>query len=302
MEQSLHFAEEVVQARRDGTAVVALETTILSHGMPYPRNLETARAVERAVRAAGAVPATIAVLDGAVTVGLDAAQLERVAVKPMLKLGRADLAYAVASRRSGATTVAATMDCAALAGISVFATGGIGGVHRGVERTMDVSGDLEALATTPVTVVCSGAKAILDLPKTLEQLETRGVPVIGYRTNDLPAFWSRESGLPLALRLDTPREVAALIRAQRALGLRGGIVVANPIPQDEEIPAIEMRRYVDAAIEDANASRIAGRALTPWLLDRILSLTNGRSLNANVALVLANAKLAAEIALAVIAA
>jgi pseudouridine-5'-phosphate glycosidase len=294
----LRYSPEVEAACGRGAAVVALETTILSHGMPYPQNIETARALERIVREAGAIPATIAVLDGSIRVGLDDAALERVARAPMLKLGRADLAYAIAARKDGATTVAATMDCAALAGIAVFATGGIGGVHRGAEQTMDVSGDLDALATAPVAVVCSGAKAILDLSKTLEQLETRGVPVVGYRTDEFPAFWSRSSGLGLSLRLDAPQEIAALIAAQRALGSRTGIVVANPMSPEDEIPAEEMERHIRTAIAESAAAGIAGKALTPWLLERLLTLTSNRSLRANIALVRANAHLAAEIAVA----
>ncbi len=298
---SVKYSTEVSRARERGAPVVALETTILSHGMPYPQNLETARAVERIVCEAGAVPATIAVLDSSICIGLDDAALERVAREPMLKLGRADLAYALATRKDGATTVAATMDCAALAGIAIFATGGIGGVHRGAEQTMDVSGDLEALATSPVAVVCSGAKAILDLSKTLEQLETRGVPVVGYRVDEFPAFWSRSSGLRVPLRLDNPREIAAMIREQRALGSRTGIVVANPIAAEDEIPAVEMERHIEAAVAEAAAAGIAGKALTPWLLDRLLTLTSNRSLHANIALVRANARLGAEIAAALVA-
>ncbi|HEY9086221.1 MAG TPA: pseudouridine-5'-phosphate glycosidase [Candidatus Tyrphobacter sp.] len=292
----IRFSPEVERARERNAPLVALETTILSHGMPYPQNLDTARALESIVRDAGAVPATIAVLDGSIRVGLDDAALERVARTPMLKLGRADLAYAVAAHKDGATTVAATMDCAVLAAITVFATGGIGGVHRGAENTMDVSGDLDALATSPVVVVCSGAKAILDLSKTLEQLETRGVPVVGYRTDEFPAFWSRSSGLRVSFRLDEPSEIATLLREQRALGSRTGIVVANPIAAEDEIPAAEMERHIEAAVAEAAAARVSGKALTPWLLDRLLTLTSHRSLRANIALVRANARLAAEIA------
>ncbi len=292
----MKFSDEVAAARESGAPIVALETTILSHGMPYPQNLETAGSVERIVREAGAVPATIAVLRGEVHVGLDDAQLERVASEPMLKLGRADLAYAIARGADGATTVAATAHCAAQAGVRVFATGGIGGVHRGAESTMDVSGDLDTLASTPIVVVCAGAKAILDLAKTMEALETRGVPVVGYRTNDLPAFWSRSSELPLSLRAESAEEVAAMLVAQEEAGLRSAIVVANPIATEEEIPSQEMQRYIDAAIAEAGAARISGKALTPWLLDRLFTLTEGRSLRANIALVRSNARLAAEIA------
>ncbi|HUY40144.1 MAG TPA: pseudouridine-5'-phosphate glycosidase [Candidatus Dormibacteraeota bacterium] len=298
MTRILHYSQEVERARATRTPIVALETTILSHGMPFPRNLETARDIERAVRGAGAVPATIAVLGGRIHVGLDDAQLAHIAQAPMLKAGRSDLAYALATNADAATTVAATVHCAALAGIAVFATGGIGGVHRGVAQTMDVSGDLDAIASSPVAVVCAGAKAILDLPKTLEALETRGVPVVGYRTSEFPAFWSRSSGLRLAQRLDTPAAVAALVRAQTALGLRSGIVVANPIAAEHEIPAAEMERYIADAVAAAAAARIGGKELSPWLLDRLLTSTAHKSLDANVALVLSNAALAAEIAIA----
>jgi pseudouridylate synthase len=298
MEPFLLYADDVARALDAKMPVVALESSILAHGMPRPRNLETARTLERIVRDAGATPATIAVLDGAIHVGLRESETERVATEPMLKLGRADLAFALATGASGATTVAATTDCAALAGIAVFATGGIGGVHRGSEETMDVSGDLEALATTPVTVVCSGAKAILDLRKTLEYLETRGIPVVGYRTAEFPAFWSRSSGLSLTSRLDAPVQIARLVTAQRALGLRSGIVVANPIDVGDEIAASEIERHIEAALREADAAGVRGKRLTPWLLDRILALTNGRSLEANIALVCANAKLAAQIAIA----
>ena len=292
----MRYSSEVARARESGAPVVALETTILSHGMPYPQNLETARDVERIVREAGAVPATIAILQGEIHIGLDAKQLEHVARAPMLKLGRADLAFALAKSSDGATTVAATAHCATMAGLRVFATGGIGGVHRGAESTMDVSGDLDALASTPLVVVCSGAKAILDLPKTLEALETRGVPVVGYRTDELPAFWSRSSGLPLCLRAESAAEVAAILEAQEGLGLRSAIVVANPIALEDEISAAEMRRHIEAAIAEADAAHISGKALTPWLLDRLLTLTSGRTLPANIALVRSNARLAAEIA------
>lgn len=295
---ALRLSHDVRNAlERDGP-VVALETTILSHGMPYPSNLETARALESIVRDAGAVPATIAVLGGVVHVGLSDAQLEHVARAPMLKLGRADLGYAVAARADGATTVAATMQCASLAGIAVFATGGIGGVHRGVEQSMDVSGDLDAMARYPVAVVCAGAKAILDLPKTLEALETRGVPVVGYGTDEFPAFWSRSSGLRLSLRVETPEEVAALVRAQRGVEPQCGIVVANPISPADEIPAAEMERAIEIAVAESHEARVGGKALTPWLLSRILTLTENRSLHANVALVRSNAGLAARIAVA----
>jgi pseudouridine-5'-phosphate glycosidase len=291
---------EVAAALAAGHAVVALETTIVTHGMPYPDNVATARAVEAEVRAGGAVPATIAVLDGRIRVGLAADELERLArTADVMKLSRADLPYALATGRPGATTVAATMICAHLAGIRVFATGGVGGVHRGAETTMDISADLDELARTPVAVVCAGAKAVLDLPKTLEALETRGVPVIGYRTDELPAFWSRGGGgLKAPLRLDRPEEIAAMLRAQRALGYPGGALIANPPPEDAAIPADEVASWIEAALGDAARLGVAGKAATPFLLDRILHLSGGRSLAANAALVRSNARLAAEIAVA----
>lgn len=292
-------ADEVGAALAAGRPVVALESTIIAHGMPWPANLEAARALEAAVRAEGAVPATIAVLGGRIRVGLDEAGLDTLArARDVLKLSRADLAYAVATGRPGATTVAATMICAHLAGIEVFATGGIGGVHRGVEATMDISADLEELARTPVTVVCAGPKAILDLPRTLEYLETRGVTVIGYGTDEFPAYWSRASGLKAPLRLDTPAEIARLVAAKRELGLGSGTVVANPIPPEHEIPAAEIMGHIEAALAAARAANIAGKDVTPFLLDQMVKRTAGRSLAANVALVQANARLAARISAA----
>jgi pseudouridine-5'-phosphate glycosidase len=290
----IEIAPEVAAAQ----AVVALESTIVAHGMPWPRNLETARRVEAAVRAAGAVPATIAVLEGRLRVGLDAAGLERLARggEKVAKLSRADLPWALAEGRDGATTVAATMLAAQRAGIRVFATGGIGGVHRGVAESWDVSADLEELARTPVIVVAAGAKAVLDLPKTLEVLETKGVPVVGYGTDELPAFWSRSSGLRVPLRLDDAGAVARLYAAQRALGQSAGILVANPIPREHEIPRAEIEPAIEAALAAARGAE--GKRVTPVLLDAVLAATGGKSLEANIALVLNNARLAAEIALA----
>ncbi|HEX2137974.1 MAG TPA: pseudouridine-5'-phosphate glycosidase [Microvirga sp.] len=277
--------------------VVALESTIISHGMPHPHNVATARAVEEAVRANGAVPATIAIVGGRIKVGLAPDELEWLGTAgAVLKVSRADLPYAVAAGRHGSTTVAATMICAHLAGIRVFATGGIGGVHRGVEETLDVSADLDELAATPVAVVCSGAKAVLDLPRTLEYLETRGVPVVGYGTDRFPAFWSRGSDLPVPIRLDAPEAVADLIRAKAKLGLAGGVLVANPIPASEEIPYHEMRGFIDRAVAEARRSGVSGKAVTPFLLAKLNDLTGGRSLTSNIALVRNNAALAARIA------
>ena len=297
MDSFVALGGEVRAALADRAPVVALETTILSHGMPYPQNLETAHEVERIVRESGATPATIAIIGGRIRVGLADSELEYLSsAKGILKLSRADLPYAIASGKDGATTVAATMICADLAGIGLFATGGIGGVHRGVERTMDVSADLEELAKTPVTVVCAGAKALLDIPRTLEVLETLGVPVIGYRTDDFPAFWSRSSGLPAPIRFDSPREIAEFIQVKEELKLRGGTLVGNPIPEEHEIPMQEMAQHIEAAVLQADRSGISGKALTPWLLDRILQLTSGKSLIANIELVKNNARLAAHVA------
>ncbi len=295
----LDLSPEVREALDRGAPVVALESTIVTHGMPYPDNVSTARAVEAAVRAGGAVPATIVVLRGRIRVGLDEAEIEALGrAEGVMKLSRADLAYAVAMGRDGSTTVAATMICAHLAGIRVFATGGIGGVHRGMETTLDVSADLDELGRTPVTVVCAGAKALLDLPRTLEYLETRGVPVVGYRTDRFPAFWSRDSGLPAPLRLDSAVEIAALAAAQRRLGLTGGVLVANPVAAADEIPAGEIAAHIEEAVADATRRGVGGKGVTPFILSRMLELTGGRSLRTNVALILGNARLAAEIAVA----
>lgn len=293
----LILSPDVARARDQGRAIVALESTIITHGMPWPQNRDTARAVEDAVRAGGAVPATIAVMGGRVRVGLDDAALTALAQTPdARKLSRADLAHCLLTGATGATTVAATMICAHLAGIAVFATGGIGGVHRGAEVTMDVSADLHELARTPVTVVAAGAKAILDLPKTLEVLETLGVPVIAYGQDALPAFWSRDAGLAAPLRLDTATDIAAHHRLRRALGLGGGTLVANPIPVSDEIPNATLAPVIAAALAQALAHGITGKAVTPFLLGQVLDATGGRSLTANIALVLNNARLAAQIA------
>jgi pseudouridine-5'-phosphate glycosidase len=288
---------EVRRALQGNRPVVALESTIITHGMPYPENLATARSLESAVRNGGAVPATIAVIGGVLCVGLSDAELEWLAsAKNVLKLSRNDLPYALAAKKIGATTVAATMIAAHLAGIRVFATGGIGGVHRGAESTFDISADLEELARTPVAVVCAGAKAILDLPKTLEVLETRGVPVVGYGTDEFPAFWSRTSGLKSPLRLDSPGEVAHFLQVKWDLNLAGGALICNPVPQADEIPAHEMRAFIDTAIRESQEYGIQGKVVTPYLLARIVEITGGRSLRTNMALAQNNARLAAEIA------
>jgi pseudouridine-5'-phosphate glycosidase len=296
---ALRIAAEVRDALASRRPVVALETTIVTHGMPYPENVVTARSLEHEIRERGAVPATIAVMGGAVRVGLSDAELESLATaKGVLKLSRNDLAYAIATGQPGATTVAATMICARLAGIRVFATGGIGGVHRGAESTFDISADLEELARTSVAVVCAGAKALLDIPKTLEYLETRGVPVLGYRTDEFPAFWSRSSGLPVPLRLDSTEEIARLLELKWSLGLEGGALVANPVDAADEIPAGEMAGYIETAVTEAAARGVAGKAVTPYILSRLVEITGGRSLRANIALVQSNARLAAELAAA----
>jgi len=291
------LSPEVGEARNRGQAIVALESTIITHGMPWPRNLDTARGVEAAIRAEGAVPATIAVIDGRLHVGLTDAELEDLAQrKEVAKLSRADLPVCLAMGGTGSTTVAATMIAAHAAGISVFATGGIGGVHKGAELSFDISADLQELAQTPVTVVCAGAKAILDLPKTLEVLETLGVPVIAVGQDELPAFWSRASGLKAPLRLDDPASIARAQLMRMAMGVPGGQMVANPIPEGDEIPADELAPVIAQAQSEAEAKGIAAKAVTPFLLDRLFHLTDGRSLDANVALVLNNARLAARIA------
>ena len=295
----LDIAPEIAAALAQGKAVVALESTIIAHGMPYPGNLETARAVERIIRAEGALPATIAVLDGRLKVGLDDAALKRVAQSPdMAKASVRDLPVLMASRRDGATTVASTMRIAAMAGIRVFATGGIGGVHRGAETTGDVSADLTELATSPVAVVSAGAKAILDLPRTLEMLDTLSVPVIGYQCDEFPAFYSRASGLRIPARAESAEEIAAILAARWRLSDKGGALIANPIPAADEIPAVEIEGQIAAALQEAKARGIAGKEVTPFLLARIRDLTQGESQRANVALVLNNAKLAGKIACA----
>jgi pseudouridine-5'-phosphate glycosidase len=293
----LVLSPEVEKARAEGAAIVALESTIITHGMPFPQNVETAQRVEAEVRAHGTVPATIAILDHHIHIGLTEAQLQALGqAKNVAKLSRADLAACLASGGTGATTVAATMICAHLAGIEVFATGGIGGVHRGAEQSFDISADLRELAETPVTVVAAGAKAILDLPKTLEYLETLGVPVIAFGQDDFPAFWSRSSGLKAPLRMDSADAIAAAHRMRARLGLPGGQLVANPIPAESEIPRAEIMPHIEAALTEASAKGIAAKAVTPFLLQRIFEATAGRSLAANIALVLSNARLAAAIA------
>ncbi len=293
------YSTDVRAALDAGRPVVALESTIITHGMPWPRNLEMAKSVEAIIRDGGATPATIAVIEGRLHVGLEDAELEKLAqTTDALKVSRADLAFAIATGRTGATTVAATMIGAHLAGIGVFATGGIGGVHRGAETSFDISADLEELARTPVTVVCAGAKAILDIPKTLEVLETKGVPVVTFGGNAFPAFWSRDSGLASPLRLDTAGEIAAFQRARTQYGVTAGMLVANPVPETDEIPREEMEGYIAAALQMAEERGVSGKDVTPFLLAAIFDITDGRSLQTNIALVASNARLAAEIAVA----
>ncbi|MEL6168523.1 MAG: pseudouridine-5'-phosphate glycosidase [Pseudomonadota bacterium] len=297
----IRLSPEIARAKAVGHAVVALESTIITHGMPWPRNVETARQVEAEIRQAGAVPATIAVMDGELRVGLTNDELTKLGqAKNVAKLSRADMAACLVAGGTGATTVAATMIAARAAGIDVFATGGIGGVHRGAETSFDISADLHELARTPVTVVSAGAKAILDLAKTLEVLETLGVPVFAYGQDALPAFWSRDAGLAAPLRADTPEHVADAHLMRAELGLDGGQLVAQPLPQDDEIPADDLAPLIARAEADAEQNGISGKAVTPYLLARIFDLTEGRSLEANIALVRNNARLAAKIAIAIL--
>jgi pseudouridine-5'-phosphate glycosidase len=299
MSVPIRVRREVAEALAAGEPVVAFESTIISHGMPYPRNVQTALEAESMARGQGVVPATIAVLDGSVVVGLEREEVERLATEQgVAKVSRRDIAWAIASRKTGATTVSATMIAARLAGIDVFATGGIGGVHRGAEMSFDLSADLTELSQTSVCVVSAGAKAILDLPKTLEVLETLGVPVVGYGTSEFPAFYSRQSGLPAPLRADSPAEVAAMLGAQRALGFPQGILVANPVPAQWEIPKLTMDAWIEQALRDLSAEQVAGKRVTPFLLSRIVALSGGASLETNVRLFHHNVRLACDIATA----
>ncbi|MFS4438894.1 pseudouridine-5'-phosphate glycosidase [Paracoccaceae bacterium GXU_MW_L88] len=293
----MKFSAEVAAAKEKNEPIVALESTIITHGMPYPQNVDTAREVEQVIRDAGAVPATIAVLGGELHIGLEEDELTALGQKEnVLKLSRADLAAAMATGRDGATTVAATMICAHQAGISVFATGGIGGVHRGAETSFDISADLLELAQTPVTVVAAGAKAILDIPKTLEVLETQGVPVLCYQSDAFPAFWSRDSGIRAPFRMDHAKDIAQAHILKQKMGIPGGQLVANPIPEADEISRDVIIPVIEKALSEAEAQNIAAKEVTPFLLARIFELTQGRSLTANIALVKNNAKLAAAIA------
>ena len=294
----LDIAPEVGAALKEGRPVVALESTIISHGMPYPQNVETARNVEDIIRSEGAVPATIAIIGGKMKVGLSADEIEYLGKKGMAvtKASRRDLPVLAAKGMDGATTVASTMIIAAMAGIKIFATGGIGGVHRGAETTMDISADLEELAETPVMVICAGAKSILDLGLTLEYLETKGVPVIGYGTDELPAFYTRRSGFGVDYRLDTPEELAKAFHVKREMKLRGGMLVTNPSPEEYSMDKAVIDKAIAEAVEDAKKDGIHGKATTPYLLAKIKDLTGGDSLDSNIQLVFNNARLGAAAA------
>ena len=297
MEQFLVYSDEVRAARAAGKPIVALESTIISHGMPYPQNVQTAREVEQIIRDGGATPATIALIDGKICVGLSDAQLEQLGnTEGVLKVSRRDLPYVLSQKKLGATTVAATMICADLADIRVFVTGGIGGVHRGAQTSFDISADLQELAHTSVAVVCAGAKSILDLPLTLEYLETHGVPVVSVGQAQFPAFFTRESGLNADFQLDDAVALADFISTKWQLGLNGGVVVANPVPQADAMPKTEIDAMTEQALREAEAQGVNGKAVTPFLLARIKQLTGGRSLDTNIALVKNNARLGAALA------
>ena len=298
MNKYLDISPEVAEALNSGKPVVALESTIISHGMPYPRNVETALLVEQTIRENGAVPATIAIIGGRLKAGLSKDEIEYLGKsgRNVAKTSRRDIAALVARKADGATTVTTTMMIAHMAGISIFATGGIGGVHRGAEVTMDISANLEELGNTPVMVVCAGAKSILDLGLTLEYLETKGVPVIGYGTDELPAFYTRHSGFGVDYRADSPEELAAMFKAQRDLGLKGGMLVTNPIPEEYSMDKAVIDAAIDQAIKEAAENGIKGKQTTPFLLAKVVELTGGDSLDSNIALVLNNARLAAKTA------
>lgn len=299
MSLPITFTEEVKQALENNKPVVALETTIISHGMPYPQNIEMARKVEQIIREQGAVPATIGIMDGKIKIGLNEQELEAFATsKNVEKVSRRDFPYILSSGKIGATTVAATMIGAALAGIEVFATGGIGGVHREGETTMDISADLTELANTNVAVVCAGAKSILDIGRTLEFLETHGVPVVGFKTDEFPSFYARESGYGVDFRLDEASQVADVLRNKWELGLNGGAIIANPVPAEAAMQHEDIEGVIRQALDEAKEQNITGKNVTPFLLNRIKQLTDGKSLETNIALVYHNAEVAAKIAVA----
>ena len=297
MNRYLDISDEVKKALDDNKPIVALESTIISHGMPYPQNVETALKVEEIIRENGAVPATIGIIGGRLKAGLTAEEIDYMGrAGNIAKVSRRDIPYLVAHKRDGATTVASTMIIAAMAGIKVFATGGVGGVHRGAEKTMDISADLEELAMTGVAVVCAGAKSILDLGLTLEYLETKGVPVLGYKTEELPAFYTRKSGFKVDYKVDTPEEIASILRTKWELGLMGGALIANPIPEEYSMDADLITKVIEDAVNEAEALGIKGKDTTPFLLAKIKEITGGESLESNIQLVYNNALLAAQIA------
>ncbi|MCM3763396.1 pseudouridine-5'-phosphate glycosidase [Neobacillus niacini] len=297
MKQYITLSEEVRTAKEQGKPIVALESTIISHGMPYPQNVQTAREVEQIIRDNGAVPATIAIIDGKIKIGLSDEELEMFGKSPdVAKASRRDLAYLLATKKLGATTVAATMICAELADIRIFVTGGIGGVHRGAETTMDISADLEELGQTNVAVICAGAKSILDLGLTMEYLETKGVPVIGYQTDVLPAFFTRTSEFALNLRADDVEEIASTLKVKWDLGIKGGAVIANPIPEEHAMDEQFINSIIESALKEAAERHIAGKDVTPFMLGKVKDLTEGKSLEANIALVKNNAVVGAKIA------
>lgn len=297
MNHLIDLHPEVKTALENNQPVIALESTIISHGMPYPQNVEMAKTVENIIREGGAVPATIAIMDGRIKVGLDEESLEKLGnSEGVAKVSRRDLAEIVATKRIGATTVASTMICAEMAGIKFFVTGGIGGVHRGVEETMDISADLDELGKTDVAVICAGAKSILDLDRTMEYLETKGVPVIGYQTEVLPAFFTRTSDIKLNTVTETTEEIASIIKAKHDLKLEGGVVIANPIPKEDELDKDYIDGIVEAAVKEAEENGIGGKDSTPFLLGKIVEKTEGKSLDANIKLVYNNAKVGAQIA------
>lgn len=297
MENYIQFSEEVEKAKEEGKAIVALESTIISHGMPYPQNVEMAQIVEQIVRDNGGVPATIAIIDGKIKIGLSEDELELLAsAENVSKVSRRDIAEILATKKIGATTVASTMICAQLADIKFFVTGGIGGVHKGAEHTMDISADLDELSKTKVAVICAGAKSILDLDKTLEYLETKGVPVVGYQTDELPAFFTRESGLKLNTRIDEVSTIAKLAEVQWDLGLETGIVVANPVPEEDQLEPSFINGIIDKAVAKAEEEGIHGKDSTPFLLGEIVKQSGGKSLETNIKLVEHNAKIGTQIA------
>lgn len=299
MKQYIEFSKEVAQAKADKKPIVALESTIISHGMPYPQNVQMATAVENIIRDYGAIPATIALIDGKIKIGLENDELELLAKSDnVAKVSRRDFAEVLATKQIGATTVASTMMSAELAEIQFFVTGGIGGVHKGAENTMDISADLEELGKTNVTVICAGAKSILDLPKTMEYLETKGVPVIGYQTDELPAFFTRQSGIKLNSFSETPDDIAHICKVKNDLNIEGGVVIANPVPKEHELPKSYIDDIIEEAVKEAETQGISGKDSTPFLLGKIVEKSEGKSLNTNIKLVENNAVLGAKIAVA----